>query len=155
MKRWRIYLVLLVGATLLHIFPFQGTDVAKLLPVQAVWLAWEKGEVCLKTDTGNSGQGNTVQAALEDMKKTASGTIFLDTADYLIVKKGSEALLVQIYDILRPSCMVCAATELPDLEEVTAYLDVHEPSVTLRQCENGDSRLPILIEAEGGFKWRE
>ncbi|MBE6948209.1 MAG: hypothetical protein E7454_08210 [Ruminococcaceae bacterium] len=155
MKRWFLYLALLAAAAFLTISPFQGSDVAKLLPIETVWLAQEKGTVSLKTDTGDLGRGETVAAALQDMKESASGTVFLDTADYLIVEKGSEELLTQIYHILRPSCMVCIAENMPDLEQVTAYFNAHEPPMTLRRFQNGGEKLPILTKQEGRFKWLE
>lgn len=151
MKRWILYIALV----LLSAIPFQGTDISKLAPVEVVWLAEEDGQVLLMTDTEDVGQGADVAEALSDMKAAAKGTIFLDTADYLIVENGAEGFLNQITDVLRPSCMVCRTKQVPDLKEAAEFLLAHEPDVTLRQWQNDGRELPLLKEAERSFVWDE
>lgn len=149
MKRWLVYLAVLV---LCGTSANRGTDIGELAPVEAVWLTEKAGQVYLETDTGDMGRGDDVQRALRDMKVTAPGTIFLETADYLIVEKGREDLLVQLVDILRPSCKVCVMRSMPDLEKAVAFLAVHEPQVTLRQYQVENCALPMLREQEGRFE---
>lgn len=153
MKRWIIYIVLFVGVAIFGTIPFRGTDIAKLAPVEVVWLSRNGGQVHLKTDTGDMGEGKSIQAALADMKAAASGSVFLETADYLIVEVGREALLEQVYDVLRPSCMVCMAEEMPDMKAVAEYLSAHEPELSLRQYRVEKGKLPQLTEKEGRFMW--
>jgi hypothetical protein len=131
----------------------RGTDIGELAPVEVVWLSETAGQIYLETDTGDMGHGDTIQAALTDMKAAAPGTIFLETADYLIVEPGSEILLEQLYDILRPSCKVCAAQLMPNMKLVAAFLNAHEPQVTLRQYQVETCVLPLLGEQEGRFVW--
>ncbi len=150
MKRWLVYLAVLV---LCGTFSNRGTDIGKLAPVEVVWLAENAGQVYLHTDTGDMGVGQDVQGALRNMKAAAPGTIFLETADYLLVEQGREALLTQVYDVLRPSCKVCVARSMPDLEKVATFLTAHEPQVTLRQYQVEKDALPILREQEGRFAW--
>lgn len=150
MKRWPGYIAALI---LLAAFPLQGIDVGKLAPVEVVWLAQQNGQIYLQTDTGDVGRGEDVRSALQNMKATAYGTIFLDTADYLIVKHGQEELLQQVYDVLRPSCMVCSAAKMPDMESVASFLTAHEPPVTLRLHRIGENELPMLAEQEGRYEW--
>lgn len=150
MKRWLVYILALV---LLAAFPFSGTDVGKLAPVEVVWLAEQNGQIYLQTDTGDVGRGEDVRSALQNMTATAYGTIFLDTADYLIVKHGQEELLQQVYDVLRPSCMVCSAAKMPDMESVASFLAAHEPPVTLRLHRIGQNELPMLAGQEGRYEW--
>lgn len=153
MKRWILYIAVFAGAALFGASPFQGTDISKLAPVEVVWLTDRGGQVHLETDTGDEGWGENVLAALADMKAAAPGSVFLETADYLIVEKGREDLLEQVYDVLRPSCMVCAAEKMPDMEAVAAYLAAHEPQTTLRQRQVDRRSLPLLREQEGRFEW--
>ena len=155
MKRWLLYLIIIGIISFLGISPFQKTDIAQLAPVEVVWLSYEKGVLCLKTDTEDIGYGKDVQSALENMKQTASGTIFLETADYLIVEKGQARFLEQMHSVLRPSCMVCSATQMPELDEVAKFLQAHEPEATLRQLRNGEGKVKQLLEWEGRFSWRE
>ena len=149
MKRWLVYLAVLV---LCGTSANRGTDIGELAPVEVVWLTEENGQVYLETDTGDMGRGENVQEALCDMKATAPGTIFLETADYLIVQQGREDLLVQLYDILRPSCKVCVMQLMPDLEKAVTFLSAHEPLVTLRQYQVEKCALQILEEQDGRFE---
>ncbi len=155
MKRWILYGVSVLALILLSASPFRGTDISKLVPVEVVWLAEDGGQVFLMTDTGDSGRGADVREALSDMKATAKGTIFLDTADYLIVEQDAEKFLNQITDVLRPSCMLCRAKHMPDLKEAAAFFSAHEPGVTLRQWRNDRKELPLLKEEERRFSWDE
>ena len=108
----------------------------------------------LETDTGHSGIGKSVFEALENLKATASGNVFLDTADYLMVEKGREELLEEIYTVLRPSCMVCTAEKMPDMKSIGEFLSAHEPDVTLRKWKVERISLLVLQETEGRFAWR-
>ena len=152
MKRWVLYIA---AVALLSTTSFRGTDIAKLAPVEVVWLAEEDGQVLLMTDTEDTGKGADVREALTDMKAAALGTVFLDTADYLIVETGAEKFLEQIAEVLRPSCMVCRAKQVPDLKKAAEFLSIHEPNVTLRQWQNDGRELPLLKEEKRSFVWNE
>ena len=147
LRRWWIYIILYVFVGVFGLSPFAGTDIAKLSPVEAVWLEHTDGYIRIATDSQEFGLGRTLAEALENMKQTASGTVFLDTANYVIVRRGSEALLEQASDVLRPSCSVCVAEVMPDLAEATEYLSAHKPSVNLKHVVNID--LPYLTEWNG------
>ena len=153
MKRWVLYAGAVIGIAAIGASSLRGTEMGKLEPVEVVWLGEENGQVCLETDTGAVGRGEDVPAALENMKASALGYIFMQTADYLIVQTGAEPLLQQVYDILRPSCMVCKAETLPDMEKVAAFLEIHASPIILRQSQVEKSELPLLREQEGRFEW--
>lgn len=153
MKRWVLYIALFLGVAIFGAIPFRGTDIAELAPVEVVWLSQSGGRVHLETDTGDMGEGENVQAALNDMKAAAPGAVFLDTADYLIVERGSEELLEQVYDVLRPACMVCISKKMPEMEVVVEFLAAHEPERSLRQYRIEKEKLPELTEKEGRFMW--
>lgn len=153
--RWLRYAMACVLVVLLGTSPFRGTDISALVPVEVVWIGMEESMVHLETDTGHFGEGRDVSAAIENLKSKAPGKVFLDTADYLIVEKGREELLEQLYTILRPSCMVCCADVVSDLEASVEFLKAHEPRTTLRQWKIDGISLPVLIETEGGFAWHE
>lgn len=155
MKRWLRYLIVIAFVVMYGASPFRGTDISALLPVEAVWVGMEGNMVRLETDTGQHGVGINVSKALEDLKSTAPGNVFLDTADYLIVQTGKEELLREIYPVLRPSCMVCAADTVADMEKAVEFLTAHEPMVTLRQWNVNQMQLQVLQEKEGRLKWCE
>ena len=149
----KTYIAVAAIVALLIATPFRTTDISKLAPVEVVWLAEEDGQVLLVTDTEDVGRGADVMEALSNMKSTATGTIFLDTADYLIVEIGAEKFLNQVADVLRPSCMLCRVDQMPNLKEATAFFSVHKWDVTLRQWQNDRTELPLFIEEERRFAW--
>ena len=151
LKRWVIYLILVLVASA----SFRGTDIAKLAPVEVVWLSESAGEVYLETDTGDSGKGNSVAAAYSNMKASAHRSIFLETADYLILQNGDEHLIAETFDLLRPSCMICTAQRIPDMESVASFLSAHKPNLVLRQYLVQQEVLPMLEEKDGRFYWLE
>lgn len=155
MKRWALYGATILGAILLSASPFRGTDIAQLAPVEVVWLAEDDDQVFLMTDTGDWGRGKDVREALSALKASSPGTVFLDTADYLIVETNAEEFLNQVADILRPSCMLCRAGSMPDLQEAAAFLIAHESGVTLRQWQEERMKLPLLKEEERRLSWDE
>lgn len=149
MRHWYIYIILYAIVGVFGLSPFRGNDIATLSPVEAVWLEAEHGNVRIETDGGDIGVGETVLAALDNMKETASATVFLDTADFLIVKTGSEALIEQLREILRPSCSLCVAETMPDLKQTAAFLSMHEPSFKMKNSYAGVGELPLLQEQKG------
>lgn len=149
LRHWMIYIILYMGVNIFGLIPFRDTDVATLSPVQALWLAQEDGCVYMETDNGDIGIGKTVADALINMKETASGTVFLDTADFLIVRKGSEALIAQMREILRPSCSVCVAQSAPDLQTATDFMRIHKPSVKMKNTDAERPNLPVLHQEKG------
>lgn len=129
--------------------PFEGTELGKLKPVELVLLSQEEGTVILSTDTGDSGRGTTVSGALENLKATAAGILFLDTADFLIVTPDCAELIDELGDYLRPSCSVCLGPADLKPEETAAFLQKHQPKTTLRDRKTGEKALETLKITEG------
>ena len=152
MRRWIIYAAVIAA---LGFSPLRGMDISELSPVQTVWLSEEKGQVYLQTDAGDFGVGADIEEALSDLNKSATGVVFLETADYLIIEAGREDLLAQANEVFRPGCMACTAEKKPDLQKATAYLRIHEPSATLRQWCVEKNKLQQLLENNGRFSWRD
>ncbi|MBE6917896.1 MAG: hypothetical protein E7470_08375 [Ruminococcaceae bacterium] len=144
MRHWWIYIILYSVVGLFGLSPFTGTDIAKLSPIEVIWLEEEKGWISIVTDGDNQGYGATVSEAIANMKSTAPGTVFLDTADFLIVKKGDESLITQITELLRQSCSVCTAETRPNMQAAAKFLRAHEPSVKLKHLDDNPSKLPLL-----------
>ena len=146
MKKWP---VLIAGAVLVLILsPFRGTDIGKLRPAQWVYLSRQEDTVCLETDTGDRGEGTDVLSALEDLRRTAPGELFLETADYALVSREALRDLPQLRNVLRSGVEVCLAEREPD-ENTAAYLQTHSPSLTLRGYFSGGGELPVLAAEEG------
>lgn len=144
MKRVLIYITGILLITGLEISPFRSTDVGKLLPVELVRVSQGPEGIRLETDTGNAGAGEDVAAALKDLKATASGTVFLDTADYLLVVPGAESVLQELTRYLRPTCGLCLENGEADLEDAAEFLRAHEPNTNLQAWQIGERGIPLL-----------
>lgn len=146
MKQW----LALAAATVLILVlsPFQGTDIGKLRPAQWVYLSRREDTVSLETDTGDRGEGTDVLSALEDLRRSAPGELFLETADYALVSQEALRDLPQLRSVLRSGVEVCIAKEEPD-ETTAAYLRAHSPGLTLRGFFSGEDKLPVLVTEEG------
>lgn len=152
MKKIGLYLVLIAAVSLFGENRGAGKDVGKLQPVQVIVAEWTEGKLRLTTDTGHTGVGASVEKALADMKEAASGEIFLDTADYLLIRKSALHVLNEFDEYLRPSCAVCTLTGTVEGEKAAEYLSYHIPAVTMAMYEAGEEELPQLISEEGRMK---
>ena len=140
MKRIVIYVAILVAVLVL---PTKGMNVAKLQPVQAIAVYREDERWVIKTDTEDVGVGTSVEAAFENLMETTPAVIYLDTADYLLVKDNA----MNAIDVLRPklknSVVLYRYSGDPDLKEVSKYLSVHGEKTRLKHW-NMSVKLPIL-----------
>lgn len=127
--------------------PFQGKTLARLEPAEVLYVTADKQSVSIETDTGSQGSGRTLQEAMNDMNKTASAEVFLDTADYLILSAEALSFLDELGQYLRPGCRVCAAFTDVDPKEAAVYLAAHQPGRTLGEEKN--IPIPVLIVQEG------
>lgn len=149
MKGWLLCLAMMGALVFLVGHDTAGTDVAKLQPVQTIWMSEQNGQLLLRADTGDAGAGATFSEALASMKKHAAYEIFLETAEYLLLSPGCERYLGELSDYLRPSCMVCFATGEPELSEAAGFLQLHRPGYTLLDHSAGERDIPMLVTAEG------
>ena len=112
MKRIVLYAAILA---LVWLIPVERADVADLRPVRAVQIYMLNGEVALLTDTEDIGYGADALAALSDMKKTASGVIYLDTAEYLLVSEAAIGQVSQLRQHLKPSVTLYLCEKAVDI----------------------------------------
>ena len=130
MKKWIGLLAALTAAGALARLPHPARDIAKLEPVQTVYLYIEGNTLHMETDTGASGTGRTLTEAAADMRANAAAEIFLETAEYLIL--SPEVIIAEdFFTILHPSCHICFTPERPDLTTAANYLSTHAPDITL------------------------
>ena len=148
MKRILFYILLL---TFVLVVPVERIDIATLRPVQTVAVTFVNKECCIVTDTGNMGVGENALSALEDLKRTTPGIIYLDTADYLLVSEGAQEQAQMLKPYMTDSVRVYQILGTPDLEEVSAYLQIHDGGVRLSQWKPG-GQLPVLDGREARLK---
>lgn len=146
MKRW---LLLLALGTLLLTRPFSASDVARLKPVEVIRVSTVSHGVCVETDTGDRGEGKTLAQAFANLKTTADGDIFLETADRLLVSPLAVDLLPELTEYLRPGCNICVELGAVELDAVSDFLNIHEPGVTLQDHRAGEKALPVLYMIDG------
>lgn len=148
MKRWIVYALVLV--LVLFLSPVEKTDVGELLPVELLFIYYKEESLCVETDTGDMGTGETLDGALADLKATAPGNIFLDTADYLIIARDAIPLLPQLWQILRPATQLCLGEGVD--AGTAAFLAAHKPGVTLNDVRAGRRTLPVLTRTEERYQ---
>ena len=146
MKRWGLLIVL--GVLLLN-QPFEASDVARLKPVEVVRVSANAHGICVETDTGDSGMGDSLSEAFLDLKATANGDVFWETADRVLVSPLMVELVPELTDYLRPGCNVCVEMGKVELDAVGAFLDIHEPKVTLQEHRAEQLPLPVLYVIDG------
>lgn len=148
MKRW---IGLLAGfAAAMLIAPSQDGDIASLQPVELLYIYMEEDRVIMETDTGDLGAGEDLQGAMEDLKATTPGEIFLETAQYLLIAEPAEGYLPELKQILRPAVQILRAEAEPNPETAVKYLSVHKSSLALKDWQVG-MELPKLTTKEGRY----
>lgn len=127
--RKRIYIALLLALALI---PVRSVATGELLPVEVLQAERTGTEINLRTDTGNEGRGRTVDAAFADMRKRASGEVYLKTVKYLIITEGAEDALQGLKEHLKPDVRVCKGRRGMDITGVAEYLSKHPPDDKLK-----------------------
>ena len=136
-----------------------GTDAAKLLPARVLVIEERDGTVCVSSDNGAAGCGETLAAALQQMERSAGGVLFLDTAEHIVLLRPTQALLEQV--ITQPSFRPAAKlyvsrAEKSDAFALVEFLRAHPGKLTLSQaCAallRGEPLRPAVLKTteEGG-----
>lgn len=140
MRRILIYVVILAAVLAA---PVESMQVGELIPVQVVSVQKENEWIILETDTGNKGIGGTAKQALRNLKDTASGEIYLDTAEYLLLGKGTAETVEELRGELKKSVQLCEITKRVDLAEGAKFLSAHGKLPKLKSWKTG-TQLPVL-----------
>lgn len=141
------------------LMPFQSSDVAQLVPVKALVVTMEQGQVQLNGGAC-CGVGASWSEAMQDLKRGAEGTAFLATVENIVLCGDAQELLLQVTQerALRPAATVCiSTTPAPDPENVAKLLSAQGTGVTLQQVRAMERRgeeilLPVLTNTEGGLR---
>lgn len=143
-----LYIGLLLGVCFL---PVQGTDVGELIPVEVIAVSEFDGRVVVRTDTGDQGTGNTLQAAFEDLKATTAGVIYLNTAEYVLLESGTEEWIPVLRTYLKEDTKVCKAKNGVGIDVIANYLSVHHPGICLKEAEDVE-RMPVISAEDGRYR---
>ena len=126
--------------------PLERVEIANLEPVQGVWMYVEDEKIVLETDTEDKGVGTTAEEALMNMKQKSAGIIYLDTAQYLLVK-NAEHQISTLEGYLKDSVRVCCWDGDGELAEAVAYADAHKMGIKLQDWEE-NVKLPNLPDGK-------
>ena len=149
MKRLLLYVAIMAVVLLI---PLERTDVAKLHPVQSVALYKMTIGYRIETDTGDVGNGATVDAAFADLKATTPGVIYLDTADYFLIAQGAEFAAEEMRKYLKSGVQVCGIIGQGSLENISLFLSAHSGLPLFCKWEQG-VKLPLLDCREERIKF--
>ena len=146
-----IYGILIAAALAV---PTRTLELGKLKPVEVIKIDVQGEMILIETDTGDSGSAATMKSALQDLKKTAPGIVYLDTAEYVLLPKEKEMLIAQVKPYLKESAQICYWEGEIDMKEVAAFLDVHSPENELKEYQKG---MPIktLVSKNGRLEFKE
>ena len=134
------------------LLPFNGTDVGKLHPVEVLAVSIADEGITVVTDTGLHGIGETMEKAIENMKLTSAGEIFLETANFLLVSEESIHLLDGVSVFLRPACQVYVFSGYGKWDNVAKYLESHPSNVTILSYRQGMTNIPKLSVQDEDYK---
>ena len=157
MNRICIWLLAAASAVCLCMLPRTGTDAAKLLPAQVLVIGAGDGAITVEADNGAAGSGQR----LADMAECAEGTLFLDTAEHIVLLQSAGALLPAAAQQpqFRPAAKLYLA-RLPELHaaEAVEFLQAHPGTLTLALARaalaRGNQIRPaqLLPAEDGGMK---
>ena len=140
MKRIILYIGILAAVLAV---PVRPQNIGKMKPVQVVSVYKENGWIIVETDTEDRGMGGTAGQALQNLKDTTSGILYLDTAEFLLLSKDAEDIVEELRDELKPSVQLCMTTRAVDLKETVKFLDAHGKLPKLKSWRMG-LELPVL-----------
>lgn len=144
MKKMMLCIAAIAITGFVGLLPFTGTDVGKLHPVEVLAVSVADERIKVETDTGITGTGKSLEAAIEDLKQTSAGKIFMETANYLLVNEDGISLLPELFALLRPACQVFIFAGSGKMENISKYLESHPSNVTLLRYMQGMQNIPKL-----------
>lgn len=147
MKRMVIYGVLLAAAIL---FPTETTQLGKMKPVETVLLRESQGMIAVETDTDDHGSGITVAQAIENLKESTAGILYLDTADYLLVSEEAKQHIPEMAKYLKEGTRVCVLSGELEICDAARYLEVHRPEMQLKYWKP-EAKMDVLVSRSGRF----
>ena len=148
--RIAVYGVVIAAALMI---PTKPLELGKLKPVEVIQIDQQGDLIQIKTDTGDLGQGKTVELAIRDLQETTAGMVYLDTAEYVLLPKD-ESVVGQVSPYLKNGVRLCQWEGEMKLDEVAVYLDAHSPKIKLEAYRLG-MQLEVLTEENGRIRLQE
>ena len=105
----------------------------------------------VETNTEDTGIGTTIEEALRDLRETTAGSIYLDTAEYLIIDEECKELLPVLLHVVKPNARICERRGDVDVKLVGEFLREHTPERRLKNWKTGE-KLQVLEGKNGRMK---
>ena len=128
--------------------PAASNELGGLIPVETLVVSRAGTSVCVRGGAVR-GTGADWAAALDDLHATAPGTVFLETAERVIVAEDAAGVLPDLLadTRLRPSAQLyfLRGGDSAALEEFAA---AHESGATVEKA----AEIPRIVEEEGRYR---
>ena len=118
-----LYIVILIG---LLFVPLIRTNLADLLPIEAVAMYLDESELVLETDSGNIGRGNNAAEAIADLKDNIAAVVYLDTVTCLIVSPEAVGYVDELRQWLEANVDVFVGDAAGKVKDAAEYIAVHD-----------------------------
>lgn len=158
----KLVVILLAAAVLgaLGLLPFKSVDAAKLLPVKTVVVTKSGDQYVVDIGEGVRAVGRTLGEALDRLREEVSGTVFLPTAEQVIVTEPAEEAVEAVAEetAFRPAAGIYQTPDpVPDVKAMGAYLDAHPANVTILDARAALAMgrrptIPVIRRADGGYR---
>jgi len=152
MKKILVWVLAIIAVSCADMLPFTGTDVAKLHPIEVLIIERDNGIFSVSTDSGITGFGTDIPGALSDLKLTAPGEVFLDTANYVLLTSECMDVIGTLFVYIRPACQIYLFEGRGDWEKVSKYLESHPSEATLFTYGREGTQIPKLIVKEDEYR---
>lgn len=153
MRGYNILLGILLLAVAFFYAPEASTDLNSLILEESLTVGYQNGKITIRGET-LSGQGAGWNTAMEQVYATATGTVFLETTDRILIHRDAVECLPEILqdERLRPGTQLYIF-QGEQGEALTEFAEAHESNATIAECAD----IPILMETTGGnyFVWTE
>lgn len=145
MKRIAIYIVVLAA---LLLAPINGMDIERLKPVELVFVYEDENKIVIETDTGDKGVGEDAKVALQNLKDTTDGYIYIDTAQYLLMTEKTQDAVETLRPVLKKSLQLCLAQKDVDLAAAARFLPAHGKFLRLKEWKTGETLKKLVCIEE-------
>lgn len=157
MKILTILIVVMALLTAAGFGPFRAEDTQRLNPVQTLVATFTEQGVKLEGENGQKGWGADFVEAVEDLKQSSVGIVFLQTAQKLVAIGADMADLTMtaMSGILRPAAELFTAEKLVDAAQANDYLQTRSSPVTVGELQTAAAQaemapaLPEITEING------
>ena len=129
MKWWHCALIA-TALTLAFGLPFREYETESMLPMRTLQAVRTPEGIRIVSEVGE-GIGETWLEAVENLRRSAPGEVFFDTAEQILFSDRSLARQAAQSGLLRPAAQVYFIDSTRDPEGLNAYLHAHPSNLKI------------------------